>query len=78
MKIEVSRERILYFFVLLDRKFNEDSKNVLKTVIFVLQMGFTSNFSLTVLSNCVFGSLYFDTFFSLNVPNFVVFFQVIG
>jgi len=28
----------------LDRKFNEDSKNVLKTVIFVLQVGLTSDF----------------------------------
>jgi len=27
-----------------DRKFNEDSKNMLKTVIFVLQVGFTSCF----------------------------------
>jgi len=27
--------------MLLDRKFNEDSKNVLKTVIFSLQVGFT-------------------------------------
>jgi len=32
------------FFMSLDRKFNEDSKNVLKTVIFVLQVGFTSDF----------------------------------
>jgi len=32
------------FFRLLDRKFNEDSKNVLKTVIFYLQVGFTGNF----------------------------------
>jgi len=30
--------------MLLDRKFNEDSKNVLKTVIFSLQVGLTSNF----------------------------------
>jgi len=28
----------------LDRKFNEDSKNVLKTVIFVLQVSLTSDF----------------------------------
>jgi len=32
------------FFMLLDRKFNEDSKNVLKTVIFSLQVGFTGDF----------------------------------
>jgi len=30
--------------MLLDRKFNEDSKNVLKTVIFSLQAGFTGDF----------------------------------
>jgi len=30
--------------MLLDRKFNEDSKNVLKTVIFLLQVGFTGDF----------------------------------
>jgi len=30
--------------MLLDRKFNEDSKNVLKTVIFSLQVGLTSDF----------------------------------
>jgi len=31
---------------LLDRKFNEDFKNVLKTVIFSLQVGFTGDFVL--------------------------------
>jgi len=30
--------------MLFDRKFNEDTKNVLKKVIFLLQVGFTSNF----------------------------------
>jgi len=30
--------------MLLDRKLNEDSKNVLKTVIFSLQVGFTGDF----------------------------------
>jgi len=29
---------------LLDKKFNKDSKNVLKTVIFSLQVGFTGDF----------------------------------
>jgi len=33
----------------LDRKFNEDSKNMLKTVIFLLQVGFTSYFTLDCL-----------------------------
>jgi len=31
-------------FMSLDRKFNEDSKNVLKTIIFLFQVGFTSDF----------------------------------
>jgi len=35
---------LIAFFRLLDRKFNEDSKNALKTVTFSLQMGFTSDF----------------------------------
>jgi len=34
--------------MLLDRKFNGDSKNVLKTVIFSLQVGFTGDLALTV------------------------------
>jgi len=29
--------------MLLDRKFNEDSKNVVKTVIFLLQVSFTGD-----------------------------------
>jgi len=32
------------FFRLLNRKFNGDSKNVLKTVFFLLQVGFTGDF----------------------------------
>jgi len=31
------------FFRFLDRKFNENSENVLKTVIFILQVGFTGD-----------------------------------
>jgi len=34
---------VVFFFTLLDRKFNEDSKNVLKTVIFSLQVCFTGD-----------------------------------
>jgi len=37
-----------------------------------------ADLSLTVLSNCVSVRLNFDTPFSLTIPNFVVFFQVIG
>jgi len=39
----------------LGRKFNKDSKNVLKTVIFSLQVGLTGNFvsdCQTVLKSC--------------------------
>jgi len=61
----------------LGKKFNDDSKNVLKTSIFSLQVGFTGLFlSLTVLSNCVYGSSNFDTAFPLTVQNFVVFFKL--
>jgi len=38
------------FFRLSDKKFNEDSKNVVKTIIFLLQVGFTGDF----LPNCPF------------------------
>jgi len=41
--------------MLLDRKLNGDSKNVLKTVIFSLQVGLTSNFVSdfqTVIKSC--------------------------
>jgi len=51
------------FFRLLDRKFNEDSKNVLKIVIFSLQVGFTGDFVLDCLSNYVSVSSNFDTAF---------------
>jgi len=51
------------FFKSLDRKYNEDYKNVFKSVIVLLQEGFTGDFDLTVLSNCVSGSSNFDTTF---------------
>jgi len=63
--------------MLLDRKFNENSKNVLKTVIFLLQVGFTGYF-VSVFSNCASDSLKtFTALFFLTVSNFVVFFHVI-
>jgi len=40
----------LFFLRLLDRKFNEDSENVLKTVIFLFQVGLTGDF----VSDCPF------------------------
>jgi len=33
-----------FFFRLLDRKFDKDSKNVFKTIFFLLQVGFISDF----------------------------------
>jgi len=45
------------FFSLLDRKFNEDFKNMLKTVIFSLQVGFKSD----LVPDCPF-KLYFCQF----------------
>jgi len=61
------------FFRLFDRKFNEDFKNVLQTVIFLLQVGFIGDF----VSDCpltVFLSVQILTpLFFLTVPNFVVF-----
>jgi len=65
---------VVIFFRLLDRKFNEDSKNLLKTAIFSLQVGFQVILSLTVLSNCVSGSSNFDPAL---VPNFVGFFRLL-
>jgi len=38
------------YFMSLDKKFKDDSKNVLKTVIFLLQVGFTGDF----VSDCPF------------------------
>jgi len=43
---------IVQFFMLLDRKFNDDSKNVLKTVIFSLHADFTSDFVADCLKVC--------------------------
>jgi len=57
--------------MLLDRKFNEDSKNILKTVIFSLQVGLTSKFvtlvwqqlskfAISGSNKCYIGSIRFD------------------
>jgi len=65
------------FFKLLDGKFNEGFKNVLKTIILSHQVGFTGN-SLTECSFKV--CLILQTLtplFSLTVPNFVVFFKLL-
>jgi len=66
------------FFRLLNRKFNEDFKNVLKRIIFSLQVGLPTILSLTVFLNWVSDSSSFDTAFLLTVPNVVAFFHVIG
>jgi len=62
----------------LNRKFNEDSKNVLKNMIRSLQMGFTCYF----VPDCSFKLCFFaiqtlTAFFFLTVLDFVVFFYVI-
>jgi len=49
-KLSHSLSHLLYqilwcFFRFLDRKFNEDFKNILKIVIFSLQVGFTGGFA---------------------------------
>jgi len=66
------------FFRLLDRKFNEDFKNVLKTSIFLLQVNFTGNFVTDCsFKVCVLTVQTLTLLFSLTVPNFVLLFQVI-
>jgi len=52
------------FFKSLDKKFNGDSKNLLKTVIFSLQVGFKGDLVPDYFSNCVFSSSNFDRRFS--------------
>jgi len=65
------------FFSLLNRKFNEDSKNVLKTVIFLLQVGFTSDFVPECPFKLFLAVQTLTPFSSLAVPNFVVFFMLL-
>jgi len=63
----------------LDRKFNEDSKNVLKTAIFLLQESFAVDFvSDCLLKLCFLAVQILTPLFPLTVQIFVVFFQVIG
>jgi len=61
---------LLYFFRLLDRKFNEDSKNVLKTVTFSLQVGFTGGFIPDCFFKLFFWRSVFDTTFLLDCTKF--------
>jgi len=66
------------FFMLLDRKFNDDSKNVLKTIIFSLQAGFTSDFvSDCRFKLCLLSVQILTLRLSLTVLNLVMFFYVI-
>jgi len=58
------------FFKLLDRKFNEDSKNALKTIIFLLQADFTGDF----VFDCLFGISNFDTTFLADCIKFCIVF----
>jgi len=62
------------FFRLLDRKFNEDSKNVLKTVILSLQLGFYPKLSFQTVLLTVYN---LTPLFSLTLSDFVVFLYVI-
>jgi len=59
-------------------KFNKDYKNVLRNMICLLEGCLIGDFVPDCLSHCVSGSSMFNTLFSLTVPNFIVFFQVIG
>jgi len=65
---------VVGLFMLLDRKFNEDSK----TVIFLLQLGFTGNFVPKLSFRTVsLAAQILTLLFSLTVSDFVVFFFVI-
>jgi len=63
--------------MLLVRKFNEDSKNVLKTVIFSVQVGFTRNFVPDCLYKLFLAVQTLTPRFSLTVLNFLEFFLTI-
>jgi len=64
------------FLRLLDGKFNEDFKNVLKTVIFLLQVE-TGNFVLDCHFKLFLAVQTLTPLFSQTVPNFVVFFRLL-
>jgi len=64
------------FFRLSDRKFNEESNSVLKTVIFSLQVCFTNGFVPDCLFKLFLAAQILTSLFSLTVPNFVVFFRL--
>jgi len=70
---------LYWFFRLLGRKFNGDSKNAPKTVIFSLQVGIQAILALAVFSNSVWSQYLavqtLTPLFYLTVPNFVVFFS---
>jgi len=57
--------------MLFDGKFNEDSKNVLKIVIFPLQVGFTSDFATDCPLSSVSNTLNFDTVFLPDCTKFL-------
>jgi len=58
----------------LDRKFDEDFKNVLKTVIFSLQVGLTDDFIFDCSLKLFLAVQILTPLFTLTVPNFVEFF----
>jgi len=65
---------LLFFFKLQNRELIEDSKNLLKTVIFSLQVVFTRDFVPDSLQTVFLAVQTLTPLFSLTVPNFVVFF----
>jgi len=62
----------------MDRKFSEDSKNVLKIAILLLQVGFTGNFESDFFQTVFLAVQILTLFFSLTVPNLAWFSQVCG
>jgi len=69
-------QNFVVFFRFFDQKCNEDSKNVLQTIIFSLLVGLTGDFIFNFPFKLAVQNL--TPLFSLTVPIFVAFFQVIG
>jgi len=63
--------------MLLDRKFNEDSKNVIKNVIRSLQTSFKNDLEKTLFKTVFLSDDSLTLLFSLTVPNFVMFLELL-
>jgi len=70
-------QNFVAFFRLLDKEFNKESKVVLKTVIFSLQVGLQAILFLTVLSKFISCSSNFDSAFLPDSTKFCSVFQFI-